>query len=101
MELTRLNYVKSMMFQSTSKFLLGSRLVFGSLLFIADKMGDLSLQEPKSREIAGSGTDRIPPLELVSHVRHNSSTDPAHRGNQSRIPQGITPTTTRFVALSR
>jgi hypothetical protein len=29
------------------KFLSGSRLVFGSLLFIANKMGDLSLQEPE------------------------------------------------------
>jgi hypothetical protein len=36
-------YVRLMAFKSTSKFLLGSRLVFGSLLFVADKMGDLSL----------------------------------------------------------
>jgi hypothetical protein len=40
-------YVRSMAFDSTSKFLPGSRLVFGSLRFIADKTGDLSLQEPK------------------------------------------------------
>jgi hypothetical protein len=45
MGLTRFIYVRSMEFDSTNKFLPGSRLVFGSLLFIADKMGDLSLQE--------------------------------------------------------
>jgi hypothetical protein len=41
----------SMVFQLTSKFHPGLRLVFGSLLFIADKMGDLSLHEPKPWEI--------------------------------------------------
>jgi hypothetical protein len=49
-----------MTFKSISKFLLGSMLVFGSLLFIADKMGDLSLQDSEPREITGSDADRIP-----------------------------------------
>jgi hypothetical protein len=57
--LTRFNYMRSMVFQSISKFLPDSRLVFGSLLFIADKMGDLSLQELESW---GSGTDWVHPI---------------------------------------
>jgi hypothetical protein len=44
MGLTRFIYVRLMAFESTSNFLPGSRLVFGSLLFIADKTGDLRLQ---------------------------------------------------------
>jgi hypothetical protein len=43
----RFSYVRLMTFESTSKLLSGSRLVFGSLLFIADQMRDLSLQEPE------------------------------------------------------
>jgi hypothetical protein len=51
-------------FQSTTKFLPGSRWVLGSLLFIADKFGDLDLQEPESREVVGSDTDRLPPAPV-------------------------------------
>jgi hypothetical protein len=51
-----------MVFQSTSKFLPDSRLVFRSLLFITDKMGDLSLQEPMSLEITELGTNRVHPI---------------------------------------
>jgi hypothetical protein len=43
----RFVYVRSMAFKSATKFLPGSRLAFGSLLFISDKMGDLRLQEPE------------------------------------------------------
>jgi hypothetical protein len=50
--LTRSDYVRSMVFQSTTKFLLGSRWVLGSLLFVADKFGDLSLQELESLEVS-------------------------------------------------
>jgi hypothetical protein len=57
---TRFIYVKSMAFDSTSRFLPGSRLVIGSVLFIADKMGDLSLHQPESWEIDGSNTDHFP-----------------------------------------
>jgi hypothetical protein len=62
--LTRFVYVRSMAFRSSSKFLPGSRLVFGSLLFIANKIGDLNLQELKSRKITRLDTDRFP-LTLV------------------------------------
>jgi hypothetical protein len=57
---TRFIYVKSMAFDSTSRFLPGSRLVIESVLFIADKMGDLSLHQPESWEIDGSNTDHFP-----------------------------------------
>jgi hypothetical protein len=43
MGLMRFDYMRSMAFQSSSKFLPGSRWVLGSLLFIADKFGDLHL----------------------------------------------------------
>jgi hypothetical protein len=61
---TRFVYMRSTTFRSTSKFLPSSRLVFGSLLFIVDKMGDLSLQKTKSREEVGSNTDRFPPMPV-------------------------------------
>jgi hypothetical protein len=54
---------------------------FGSLLFIANKMGDLSLQEPKLQEITGSDTDRFPPtLVRVSLV---CEACPRHGSNKS------------------
>jgi hypothetical protein len=64
MGLTRLDYVRSMVFQSINNFLHGSRWVLGSLLFIADKFGDLSLQESESPEVIGSGTGRLPPASV-------------------------------------
>jgi hypothetical protein len=36
----------------------------GSLEFLTDKFGDLSLQELESSEVVGSGTNRLP-LALV------------------------------------
>jgi hypothetical protein len=60
----RSSYVRSMAFQSTSKFLPGSRWVLRSLLFIADKFGDLNLQEPESHEVAGSGTNHLSPAPI-------------------------------------
>jgi hypothetical protein len=68
-----------MAFESTSKFLSGSRLVFGSILFVADKMGDLSLKELKLWEITGSDTDHFPPtsaqvgLTCEARLGHGSS----------------------------
>jgi hypothetical protein len=44
----RFDYVRSMAFQSTTKFLPRSRWVIGSLLFIADKFRDLNLPELES-----------------------------------------------------
>jgi hypothetical protein len=43
MGLMRSDYVRSMVFQFITKFLLSSRWVIGSLLFLTDKFGDLSL----------------------------------------------------------
>jgi hypothetical protein len=66
-----------MAFQST-KFLFGSRWVLGSLLFIVDKFGDLSLQEPESREVIRSDIVHHPPapiwVSLVNkaQLRHGS-----------------------------
>jgi hypothetical protein len=57
----RSNFMRTMVFQSTTKFLLGSRWFLGSLEFLTDKFGDLSLQEPESSEVTGLGTGRLPP----------------------------------------
>jgi hypothetical protein len=53
-----------MVFQSTAKFLPGSRWVLGSLIFVADKFEDLSLQEPELQEVVGSGTGLFPPAPV-------------------------------------
>jgi hypothetical protein len=53
-----------MVFQSTTKLLPSSRWFLGSLLFITDKFGYLSLQEPELREVIGSGTDRLSPASV-------------------------------------
>jgi hypothetical protein len=52
------------------------RWVLGNLLFIADKIGDLNLQEPDLLEVVGSGTDRLPPaparvsIVIEAQLRH-------------------------------
>jgi hypothetical protein len=53
-----------MAFHSTTRFLPGSRWVLGSLLFIANKFGDLNLQEPKSCEVIRLGTGHLPPAPV-------------------------------------
>jgi hypothetical protein len=53
-----------MAFQSTTKFLPSSSWFLGSLQFIIDKFGDLSLQEPESREVIRSGTGHLPPASV-------------------------------------
>jgi hypothetical protein len=53
MGLMRSSFMRAMVFQSTTKFLPGSRWVLGSLLFIADEFGDLNHQEPELREVNG------------------------------------------------
>jgi hypothetical protein len=71
--------VRSMAFQSTTKFLLGSRWVLEFLLFIADQFRDLSLQELESPEVTESGTIDLPlaPIRvgLISdaQLRHGST----------------------------
>jgi hypothetical protein len=64
MGLTRSSFVRAMMYQSTTKFLLSSRWFLGSLQFITDKFGDPTLQELESREFIGSGTGRLPPAPV-------------------------------------
>jgi hypothetical protein len=56
--------MREMTFQSTTKFLPGLRWVLGSILFIANKFGDLNLQKSESREVVGSGTNRLPPAPI-------------------------------------
>jgi hypothetical protein len=49
-----------MAFESGTKLLSGSRLVFGYLHFIADRMRDLRMQEPEQQKILGLGPDQFP-----------------------------------------
>jgi hypothetical protein len=75
----RSSFMRAMAYQSTTKFLPGSRWFLESLQFITDKFGDLTLQEPESREIIESGTDRLPPdpvwVRLINEaqLRHGLS----------------------------
>jgi hypothetical protein len=46
--------------QAFIKLSLSSRLVFGSLHFVANQLRDLSMQEPEPSEILGSGVDWVP-----------------------------------------
>jgi hypothetical protein len=70
--------MRSVTFQSTTKFLPGSRWFLGSLLFVTNKFGHLNLQEPKSSEVAGLGTIHLPlasvRVGLISEeqLRHGS-----------------------------
>jgi hypothetical protein len=64
MGLTRSSFVRSVAYQSTTKFLPGSRWFPVSLQFITNRFGDLTLQEPKSHGIIGSGTDHLPPAPV-------------------------------------
>jgi hypothetical protein len=56
--------VKTLSFHSTTKFLHGSRWFWGSLDFLIDKFGDLSLQEPESSKVAESRIGRLPPAPV-------------------------------------
>jgi hypothetical protein len=49
--LTRSSFVRAMASQSRTKFLPGSRWFSGSLQFITNKFGDLSLQEPELESV--------------------------------------------------
>jgi hypothetical protein len=62
--LMRSSFMRAMEFQLTTKFLPGSRWFLGSLLFITDMFGDLSLQEPESCKVIRSGTGRLPPTSV-------------------------------------
>jgi hypothetical protein len=57
----RSSFVRSMAYQSTTKFLPNSRWFLESLQFVTNKFGDLTLQEPELCGIVGSGTGRPAP----------------------------------------
>jgi hypothetical protein len=76
MGLTRSSFVRAMVFQSTTKFLPDSRWFLGSLEFLTDKFGNLSLQELELNKVTGSGTDRLP-LDLFQ-VSLVNKTQPRH-----------------------
>jgi hypothetical protein len=75
----RLSFVRAMAYQYTTKFLLDSRWCLGSLQFITDKFGDLTLQEPKLHRIVRSGTGHLPPHPIrvgpinEAQIRHGLS----------------------------
>jgi hypothetical protein len=56
--------MRVMVYQSTTKFLPDSRWFLGSLQFITDKFGDLTLQEPESHGILELGTKRLRPAPV-------------------------------------
>jgi hypothetical protein len=56
----RSSFVRTMAFQYTTMLLPGSRWFLGSLEFLNDKFGNLSLQEPELSKIVGSGIGRLP-----------------------------------------
>jgi hypothetical protein len=62
-----------MAFQSTTKFLPDSRWILGSLIFMANKFGDLNPQESESREVIESGIGHLPPapirVDLINEAR--------------------------------
>jgi hypothetical protein len=60
MGFTRSRFMRIMMFQSTTKFLPGSRWFLSSLKFWTDKFGNISLQELELSKVTRSGTDRLP-----------------------------------------
>jgi hypothetical protein len=53
----RSSFMRAMAFPLTTKFLPSSRWFMGSLEFLIDKFGNLSLQEPKLGKVTGSGTE--------------------------------------------
>jgi hypothetical protein len=52
--------MRIMSFQSTTKFLPGFRWFLGSLEFLTDQFGNLSLQESELSEVVGSGISQLP-----------------------------------------
>jgi hypothetical protein len=60
----RASFMRAMANQSTTKFLPDLEWFLGSLQYITNKFGDLTLQEPESCGIIRSGTDRLPPAPV-------------------------------------
>jgi hypothetical protein len=74
--LTRSRFVRAMAYQSTTKFLPGSRWFLGSLQFVTDRFGDLTLQEPESCGIIGSGMGCLPPAPEGGTMQEESKLFP-------------------------
>jgi hypothetical protein len=74
------------------KFSPGSRFMFICSHFIANQLGDLSMEELEPQETPGSTSTRLPPTQLRTDesLWHGPGMSPAHRGNPSRIPPGTT-----------
>jgi hypothetical protein len=70
-----------MVSQALIKFLSGSRFVFGSLHFTANRL-DLSMHEPEQRKISGSDINQIP-LTLAQNDRAPAMW-PRHESDVSR-----------------
>jgi hypothetical protein len=64
MGLMRSSFMRTNAFQSTTKFLPGSMWFLGSLEFLTDQFGNLSVQEPELSEVIGSGTGCLPPTPV-------------------------------------
>jgi hypothetical protein len=90
MGLMRSSFVRAMPFQSTTKFLPRSRWFLGFLLFIANKFGDLNLQEPKSCEVIRSGTNRLPPALVRDGLINEAQLkhEPIKLGKPDPYPSG-------------
>jgi hypothetical protein len=56
--------MRTMAFQSTTKFLPNSRWFLGSLEFLTDKFGNPSLQESELSKAIRSGTGCLPPVPV-------------------------------------
>jgi hypothetical protein len=71
--LLRSSFVRTLAFQFAAKFLPGSRWFLGSVEFLTNKFGNLSLQEPELSKVVRSGTDHLPPtlvrVSLVSEAQ--------------------------------
>jgi hypothetical protein len=88
----RSSFMRAMAFQSTTKFLPDSRWVLGSLVFIADKIGDLNLQEPELHKVIRLGTVCLPPApvqvnlineaQLITGFIKLGKTDPVPSGDK-------------------
>jgi hypothetical protein len=89
--LTRSSFMRAMTFQSTTKFLPSSRWFLGSVVFLTDKFGNLSLQRLELSEDARSGTGCIPPAPVrdgpISEAQLRHGLDLL--GKHGWIPLGI------------
>jgi hypothetical protein len=82
--------MRAMAYQSTTKFLPDSKWFLGSLQFVTDKFGDLTLHEPESCRIIRSGIDRLPPALVRVGLISEAQLRHGHRelGKTGSDPKG-------------